>query len=141
MKSLFTTENEHNPKIIDKLNSILHKTDPSWILMEMQCYFDDAELGGFADHLESRIPKDYVIEYNVRSMCGQKAYSAVAIPVEAFGQMTFNEMISHKNFKEYYLEQDLEGKRSNGQDVLYDRAWVRSSDDPENFIKYLENRL
>lgn len=85
--------------------------------------------------------KDYVIEYNTLSKCKGKAYSAISIDADLFGKDTFEDMISNKQFEEYYLEQNLEGIRKNHQEVWYDRAWVRSEKTPEEFIQYLENRL
>lgn len=84
---------------------------------------------------------EFVVEYNILSTCKGKAYSATAIDVVEFGKDTFNDMFSHKQFEEYYLEQNLEGMRKNGQSVWYDRAWVRSEKTPQEFIKYLEDRL
>lgn len=85
---------------------------------------------------------EFVIEYNVLSKCKGKAYSASILNVLSdFNQDTFDDMFSHKQFEEYYLEQNLDGMRKNGQGVWYDRAWVRSEKTPQEFIKYLEDRL
>jgi hypothetical protein len=147
--SPFTTENSHSQKVIDKLNFIWKKNpDAWWILSEMQLYFDNCELDCFAEHLQSRLPKEYVIEYNVRSLCGTKAYSAVVLDVEKeFSQKTFNDMISYARHKTkdgsiYYLEQDLEGRRGDGgQGILYDRVWVRSPMEGKDFLRYIEKNL
>lgn len=147
--SPFTTDNAHSQKVIDKLNSVWHKNqDAWWILSEMQLYFDDFELDCFAEHLQSRLPREYVIEYNIRSLCGKKAYSAVVLDVEKeFSQDTFKDMICFARHKTkdgsiYYLEQDLEGRRGDGgQNIFYDRAWVRSPMEGKDFLRYLEKNL
>jgi membrane-associated HD superfamily phosphohydrolase len=93
--------------------------------------------------------KEYVIEYNVRSRCGKKAYSAVILDVKSeFSQDTFDDMLSYQTHtlqsdgSHYYLEQDLEGRRADGgQNVFYDRAWVRSPREGKEFLRYLEQNL
>lgn len=149
--SPFTTENAHSQKVIDKLNSIWNKNpDAWWILSEMQKHFDNFELDYFAEHLQSRLPKEYVIEYNIRSLCGNKAYSAVVLDIDKeFSRESFNDMISYARHKTkdgsvYYLEQDLEGRRAdkgNQSSIIYDRAWVRSPMEGKEFLRYLENQL
>jgi len=84
---------------------------------------------------------EFVIEYNVLSHCKGKAYSAVTLDASEYGKETFDDMISHKQFDEYYLEQNLDGMRKNGQEVWYDRAWVRTEKSPQEFLKFLEDRL
>lgn len=147
--SPFTTENAHSQKVIDKLNSIWNKNpDAWWILSEMQKHFDNFELDCFAEHLHHELPNEFVIEYNVRSLCGKKAYSAVVLSVEKeFSKEMFNDMVSHARHKTkdgsiYYLEQDLEGRRGDGgQNIFYDRAWVRSKMEGKDFLRYLESNL
>lgn len=147
--SPFTTENAHSQKVIDKLNFIWNKNpDAWWILSEMQKHFNDSELEYFAEHLKHELPNEFVIEYNVRSLCGKKAYSAVVLDVnKEFSQENFNDMISYARHKTidgsiYYLEQDLDGRRGDGgQGVFYDRAWVRSPMEGKDFLRYLENNL
>lgn len=94
--------------------------------------------------------KEYVIEYNIRSGCGKKAYSAVVIldVKNEFNQDTFDDMMSYETHhlqsdgSHYYLEQDLEGRRGDGgQNVIYDRAWVRSPREGKDFLRYLEQNL
>jgi hypothetical protein len=90
-----------------------------------------------------------VIEYNIRSLCGNKAYSAVIIDKKEFGS-DFDDMLSscftHELTEDgsvYYLEQDLEGRRADkgNQGVFYDRAWVRSPKEGREFLRYLEGNL
>jgi len=113
---------------------------------------DELDMQSFAAHLENRYYanfNEYVIEYNIRSLCGTKAYSAVIIDKKEFGS-DFEDMVSYNTTHEvkedgsvYYLEQDLEGRRADkgNQNVFYDRAWVRSPKEGKEFLRYLESKL
>jgi hypothetical protein len=112
---------------------------------------DNGDMESFIDMLTERFYSnfnEYVIEYNIRSLCGKKAYSAVIIDKKEFGS-DFENMLYYTTheLKEdgsvYYLEQDLEGRRADkgNQGVLYDRAWVRSPKEGKEFLRYLESNL
>ncbi len=113
---------------------------------------DELDIREFTQMLEERFYSkfnEYVIEYNIRSLCGTKAYSAVIIDKKEFGS-DFNDMLSYNSNHEleedgsvYYLEQDLEGRRSDkgNQNIFYDRAWVRSPKEGKEFLRYLEANL
>ena len=113
---------------------------------------DNGDMESFTDMLKERFYSnfnEYVIEYNIRSLCGTKAYSAVIIDKKDFGS-DFEDMLSYNTTHElkedgsvYYLEQDLEGRRADkgNQCVIYDRAWIRSPQEGKEFLRYLESNL
>lgn len=149
---LFTADLGHNHKIIEKYNNIAKHFDVTELPSLLESWMDDTDMHDFATHLENRHYanfNEYVIEYNIRSLCGKKAYSAVIIDKKEFGS-DFDDMLSYENLHEleedgshYYLEQDLEGRRADkgNQGVIYDRAWVRSPKEGKEFLRYLESNL
>jgi len=148
----FTGELGHNPKIIEKYNRIAKHFDVTELPTLLESWMDETDMHDFATHLENRFYSnfnEYVIEYNIRSLCGTKAYSAVIIDKKEFGS-DFEDMVSYHIAHEvkedgsvYYLEHDLEGRRADkgNQNVLYDRAWVRSPKEGKEFLRYLESNL
>ena len=147
--------NGHDPKLIAKFNKIAKHFDVTELPDLLESWMDDIDLEDFTQMLEERHYsnfKEYVIEYNIRSLCGHKAYSAVILDVKKeFNQDTFDDMLSYdESLHElasdgsiYYLEQDLEGRRADkgNQGVIYDRAWIRSPQEPKEFLRYLEANL
>jgi hypothetical protein len=148
----FTGDKGHNHKIIEKYNRIAKHFDVTELPDLLESWMDDTDMHDFATHLEERFYSnlnEYVIEYNIRSLCGKKAYSPVIIEKKDFGS-DFDDMLSYSTTHElkedgsvYYLEQDLEGRRADkgNQGVFYDRAWVRSPKDGKQFLRYLESIL
>jgi len=148
----FTGDLGHNPKIIEKYNRIAKRFDVTELPILLESWMDETDMHDFATHLENRYYanfNEYVIEYNIRSLCGTKAYSAVIIDKKEFGS-DFEDMVSYHIAHEvkedgsvYYLEHDLEGRRADkgNQNVLYDRAWVRSPKEGKEFLRYLEANL
>ena len=148
----FTGDLGHNPKIIEKYNRIAKRFDVTELPILLESWMDETDMHDFATHLENRFYSnfnEYVIEYNIRSLCGTKAYSAVIIDKKEFGS-ALDDMVSYNTAHEvkddgsvYYLEQDLEGRRADkgNQGVIYDRAWVRSPKEGKEFLRYLEANL
>ena len=148
----FYGDRGHNPKIIEKFNTIAKHFDVTELPELLESWMDETDMHDFATHLEERFYSnfnEYVIEYNVRSRCGEKAYSATIIDKKEFGS-DFEDMVSscftHELAEDgsiYYLEQDLEGRRADkgNQDIFYDRAWVRSPKEGKEFLRYLEANL
>lgn len=146
----FTGDKGHNPVFIKRYNQIAERFDVTELPDLLESWMDDTDMLSFTTHLEDRYYanfNEYVIEYNVRSRCGEKAYSATIIDKKEFGS-DFDDMLSVCNHQlddcsEYYLEQDLEGRRADkgNQDVFYDRAWVRSPKEGKEFLRYLEANL
>lgn len=144
-------DNGHDKKLIEKFNKIGKHFDVTELPNLLESWMDDQDLQDFTNFLEERRYsnfKEYVIEYNIRSLCGQKAYSAVIIDSKEFGS-DFDDMFSYSTHELtedgsiYYLEQDLEGRRADkgNQGVFYDRAWVRSPKEGKEFLRYLEANL
>ena len=144
----------HNPKLIKNFNNIAKYFDVTELPELLESWMDDTDLESFTEMLEERVYSnfnEFVIEYNIRSLCGQKAYSPVILDVKKeFNQETFDDMLSYDTLHEltsdgsvYYLEQDLEGRRADkgNQGIIYDRAWVRSPQEPKEFLRYLESVL
>ena len=151
MKIKFYGDNGHNPKLVEKFNKIAEKFDGTELPALLESWMDDVDLECFTNMLKERLYSnfnEYVIEYNIRSRCGTKAYSPVVLDKKEFGS-DFENMMSYQNHELtedgsiYYLEQDLEGRRSDkgNQDVIYDRAWVRSPKEGREFLRYLESVL
>ena len=147
----FTGDKGHKPKIIERYNQIAKRFDVTELPDLLESWMDDTDMLSFTTHLEDRYYanfNEYVIEYNVRSRCGEKAYSATIIDKKEFGS-DFEDMMMNWNHgieedgSMYYLEQDLEGRRADkgNQDVFYDRAWVRSPKEGKEFLRYLEANL
>jgi len=147
----FYGDKGHNPKVVERFNRVAKHFDVTELPDLLESWMDETDMHDFATHLENRHYvnfNEYVIEYNVRSLCGKKAYSAVIIDKKDFGTDDFEDMLSvcdHQldDGSEYYLEQDLEGRRSDkgNQGVIYDRAWVRSPKEGKEFLRYLESNL
>ena len=145
-------DNGHSKRLIAKFNKIGKHFDVTELLLLLECWMDDRDLESFTDMLEERFHSnfnEYVIEYNIRSICGTKAYSAVIIDKKEFGS-DFDDMLSYDTLREleedgshYYLEKDLEGRRSDkgNQNIFYDRAWIRSPKEGKEFLRYLESNL
>ncbi len=129
-----------NEKLLNRFNRVLKIYTKEDIALYLQDFFEEDEIEGFVDMLENRF-NEFVVEFNIQSACGTKSYSATIIPKEKFGQEMFDDMISHKQFAEYYLEQNLTGERRNNKSVVYDRAWVRTDKTLQEFLEYLEDRL
>ena len=152
MKIVFYGDKGHNPKIVEKFNRIAKHFDGTELPELLESWMDDRDIQSFTDMLKERHYSnfnEYVIEYNIRSLCGNKAYSAVIIDKKEFGS-DFDDMLSYDTTHEltedgsvYYLEQDLEGRRADkgNQGVFYDRAWVRSPKEGREFLRYLESVL
>jgi hypothetical protein len=151
MKITFYGDKGHDPKIIEKFNRITEHYDVTELPELLESWMDDRDIQSFTEMLTERHYADfneYVIEYNIRSLCGTKAYSAVIIDKKEFGS-DFEDMISYETHEltedgsVYYLEQDLEGRRADkgNQGVFYDRAWVRSPKEGKEFLRYLEGNL
>ena len=152
MKIAFYGDKGHNPKIVEKFNRIAKHFDGTELPELLESWMDDSDIESFTDMLKERVYSnfnEYVIEYNIRSLCGEKAYSAVIIDKKEFGS-DFEDMLSYATTHElredgsvYYLEQDLEGRRADkgNQGVFYDRAWVRSPKEGKEFLRYLESVL
>lgn len=147
----FYGDKGHNLKVVEKLNRIAKRFDVTELPDLLESWMDETDMQSFAAHLENRYYanfNEYVIEYNIRSLCGKKAYSAVIINKKEFGS-DFEDMLSYttQEVKEdgsvYYLEQDLEGRRAQegNQGVIYDRAWIRSPKEGIEFLRYLEANL
>ena len=148
----FFGDNGHNEKIVDRFNKIAKHFDVTGLPILLESWMDDNDLDSFTTMLEERFYSkfnEYVIEYNIRSLCGTKAYSAVIIDKKEFGS-DFDDMLSYDSRHElsedgsvYYLEQDLEGRRADkgNQNVFYDRAWIRSPKEGREFLRYLEANL
>lgn len=150
-KMKFYGDKGHNLKVVEKLNRIAKRFDVTELPDLLESWMDETDMQSFAAHLENRYYanfNEYVIEYNIRSLCGKKAYSAVIINKKEFGS-DFEDMLSYttQEVKEdgsvYYLEQDLEGRRAQegNQGVIYDRAWIRSPKEGIEFLRYLEANL
>lgn len=150
-KMKFYGDKGHNLKVVEKLNRIAKRFDVTELPDLLESWMDETDMQSFAAHLENRYYanfNEYVIEYNIRSLCGKKAYSAVIIDKKEFGS-DFEDMLSYttQEVKEdgsvYYLEQDLEGRRAQegNQGVIYDRAWIRSPKEGIEFLRYLEANL
>jgi hypothetical protein len=144
-------DNGHSKRLIAKFNKIGKHFDVTELPLLLESWMDDRDLESFTDMLEERFHSnfnEYVIEYNIRSLCGEKAYSAVIIDKKEFGSdfedmmMTWNHGIEEDDSM-YYLEQDLEGRRADkgNQGIIYDRAWVRSPKEGKEFLRYLESNL
>ena len=145
-------DNGHSKRYIEDFNKIGKHFDVTELLILLEGWMDDQDLRDFTNFLEERHYanfNEYVIEYNIRSLCGTKAYSAVIIDKKEFGS-DFDDMLSYETRHEaiedgsvYYLEQDLEGRRADkgNQGVIYDRAWVRSPKEGKEFLRYLESNL
>jgi hypothetical protein len=145
-------DNGHSKRLIAKFNKIGKHFDVTELPILLEYWMDDGDLESFTDMLEERFHSnfnEYVIEYNIRSLCGTKAYSAVIIDKKEFGS-DFDDMLSYENLHElqedgshYYLEQDMEGRRADkgNQGVIYDRAWIRSPKEGKEFLRYLEANL
>jgi hypothetical protein len=151
MKIKFVGDNGHNPNLVKKFNQIGKHFDSSELPILLESWMDDRDLKSFTDMLKERLYSnfnEYVIEYNIRSRCGTKAYSAVIIDKKEFGS-DFEDMLSYQTHEltedgsMYYLEQDIEGRRADkgNQDVIYDRAWIRSPKEGKEFLRYLESVL
>jgi hypothetical protein len=151
MEIKFVGDKGHDPKLVEKINQIGKHFDSSELPDLIESWMDDKDLESFTDMLKERMYSnfnEYVIEYNVRSRCGTKAYSAVIIDKKEFGS-DFDNMISYQDHELvddgsiYYLEQDIEGRRTDkgNQDVIYDRAWVLSPKEGKEFLRYLESVL
>jgi hypothetical protein len=151
MKITFYGDKGHDPKVVERLNRIAKHFDVTELPELLDFWMDNGDIQSFTDMLEERYYanfNEYVIEYNIRSLCGNKAYSAVIIDKKEFGS-DFEDMLSYTTheLKEdgsiYYLEQDLEGRRADkgNQGVFYDRAWVRSPKEGKEFLRYLEGNL
>lgn len=147
----FYGDKGHNPKVIERFNRIAKHFDVTELPELLESWMDNGDMESFIDMLTERFYSnfnEYVIEYNIRSLCGTKAYSAVIIDKKEFGS-DFENMLYYTTheLKEdgsvYYLEQDLEGRRADkgNQGVLYDRAWVRSPKEGKEFLRYLESNL
>lgn len=148
----FYGDNGHNKNLVDNFNKIAKHFDVTELPSLLESWMDEDDLDSFTTMMEERFYSkfnEYVIEYNIRSLCGQKAYSAVIIDKKEFGS-DFEYMLSYDTLHEleedgsvYYLEQDLEGRRANkgNQGVIYDRAWVRSPKEGKDFLRYLESNL
>ncbi len=147
----FYGDKGHNPKVIERFNRIAKHFDVTELPELLESWMDNGDMESFIDMLTERFYSnfnEYVIEYNIRSLCGTKAYSAVIIDKKEFGS-DFENMLYYTTheLKEdgsvYYLEQDLEGRRADkgNQGVLYDRAWVRSPKEGKEFLRYLEANL
>jgi hypothetical protein len=150
-KMKFYGDKGHNPKVIERFNRIAKHFDVTELPELLESWMDNGDMESFIDMLTERFYSnfnEYVIEYNIRSLCGKKAYSAVIIDKKEFGS-DFENMLYYTTheLKEdgsvYYLEQDLEGRRADkgNQGVLYDRAWVRSPKEGKEFLRYLEANL
>jgi hypothetical protein len=150
-KMKFYGDKGHNPKVIERFNRIAKHFDVTELPELLESWMDNGDMESFIDMLTERFYSnfnEYVIEYNIRSLCGTKAYSAVIIDKKEFGS-DFENMLYYTTheLKEdgsvYYLEQDLEGRRADkgNQGVLYDRAWVRSPKEGKEFLRYLEANL
>ena len=148
----FYGDNGHNKKLVDKFNKIAKHFDVTEIPSLLESWMDNYDLDSFTTMLEERHYanfNEFVIEYNVRSLCGTKAYSAVILDVKAFGRDTFEDMMSYAKHELtedgsiYYLEQDLEGRRADkgNQGIIYDRAWIRTPQEEYDFLRYLESNL
>jgi hypothetical protein len=144
-------DNGHDPKLINEFNRIAENFDVTELPSLLQTWMDNRDLESLTDMLRERFYSnfnEYVIEYNVRSRCGKKAYSAVIIDKKEFGS-NFDDMLSYESCEKsddmsmFYLEKDLEGRRADkgNQDVIYDRAWVLSPKDGKEFLRYLESNL
>lgn len=145
-------DNGHSKRLIAKFNKIGKHFDVTELPLLLEYWMDDRDLESFTDMLEERFHSnfnEYVIEYNIRSICGTKAYSAVIIDKKEFGS-DFDDMLSYdtlRNLEEdgshYYLEKDLEGRRADkgNQNIFYDRAWIRSPKEGKEFLRYLESNL
>ena len=145
-------DNGHSKRDIEEFNKIGKHFDVTELLILLEGWMDNQDLRDFTNFLEERFYSnfnEYVIEYNIRSLCGTKAYSAVVIDKKEFGS-DFDDMLSYDTLHEleedgsvYYLEQDLEGRRADkgNQGVFYDRAWVRSPKEAKEFLRYLEGNL
>jgi hypothetical protein len=147
----FHGDKGHNPKLIERFNRIAKRFDVTELPELLESWMDNGDMESFTGMLTERFYSnfnEYVIEYNIRSLCGKKAYSAVIIDKKDFGS-DFEDMLSYTTheLKEdgsvYYLEQDLEGRRADkgNQGVIYDRAWVRSPKEGKEFLRYLESNL
>ncbi len=147
----FYGDKGHNPKVIERFNRIAKHFDVTELPELLESWMDNGDMESFIDMLTERFYSnfnEYVIEYNIRSLCGTKAYSAVIIDKKEFGS-DFENMLYYTTheLKEdgsvYYLEQDLEGRRADkgNQGVIYDRAWVRSPKEGKEFLRYLESNL
>ncbi len=147
----FYGDKGHNPKVVERFNRIAKHFDVTELPELLESWMDNGDMESFIDMLTERFYSnfnEYVIEYNIRSLCGTKAYSAVIIDKKEFGS-DFEDMLSYTTHevKEdgsvYYLEQDLEGRRADkgNQGVIYDRAWVRSPKEGKEFLRYLESNL
>jgi hypothetical protein len=150
-KMKFYGDKGHNPKVIERFNRIAKHFDVTELPELLESWMDNGDMESFIDMLTERFYSnfnEYVIEYNIRSLCGTKAYSAVIIDKKEFGS-DFENMLYYTTheLKEdgsvYYLEQDLEGRRADkgNQGVIYDRAWVRSPKEGKEFLRYLESNL
>jgi hypothetical protein len=150
-KMKFYGDKGHNPKVVERFNRIAKHFDVTELPELLESWMDNGDMESFIDMLTERFYSnfnEYVIEYNIRSLCGTKAYSAVIIDKKEFGS-DFEDMLSYTTHevKEdgsvYYLEQDLEGRRADkgNQGVIYDRAWVRSPKEGKEFLRYLESNL
>lgn len=148
----FYGDKGHNLKVVEKFNQIAKRFDVTELPDLLESWMDETDMQSFAAHLENRYYSnfnEYVIEYNIRSLCGKKAYSAVIIDKKEFGSdlLSYFGSTSTHELKEdgsvYYLEQDLEGRRADkgNQGVIYDRAWVRSPKEGKEFLRYLEANL
>lgn len=151
MKIIFYGDRGHNPILVKKFNQVAKHFDSTELSQLLESWMDDTDLESFTDMLKDRIYSnfnEYVIEYNIRSLCGNKAYSPVILDKKEFGS-DFDDMLSYQNHELtedgsiYYLEQDLEGRRAykGNQNVIYDRAWVRSPKEGGEFLRYLESVL
>ncbi len=155
MEIKFYGDKGHDPKLIKEFNQMAKHFDGTELPELLESWMDDTDIKSFTNMLKERFYSnfnEYVIEYNIRSLCGNKAYSAVIIDKKEFGS-DFDDMLSYfgststHELKEdgsvYYLEQDLEGRRADkgNQGVIYDRAWVRSPKEGREFLRYLEANL
>ena len=123
--------NEQLNRRFNRIVKIFTKED---ILQYLQEFFEENEIEAFVDMLENRF-NEFVIDFNIQSS------SAKIIPKDVFGQEKFDAMIAQKQFGEYYLQQNLDGFKTNGQQIVFDRVWVRTDKNPQEFLEWLENRL
>lgn len=143
-------DSRHSKNTIAKFNRIGRRFDKIDLPDLLESWLDDQDIQDFTDFLKNKFYrnfKEYVIEYNIRSLCGQKAYSAVIIDAKEFGD-SFGDNIYNcdhqlQDGSEYYLEQDLEGRRADegNQNIIYDRAWIHSPREGKDFLRYLEANL
>ena len=143
-------DNAHSKNTIAAFNRIARRFDKTDLPDLLESWLDDQDIQEFTNFLANKFYrnfKEYVIEYNIRSLCGQKAYSAVIIDAkefgDSFGDNLYNCDHQLKDGSEYYLEQDLEGRRADkgNQGIIYDRAWVHSPQEGKDFLRYLESNL